>query len=107
MRSRRTGPGGPTGSSARSNRPGTPTAFPSPPRARCGPDRSEAPEGPAAPDGRFRPAPEGSPGRESVISYDLTPERYRHWVLTIEPPVATLTLAAGEEPGDDLDECDR
>src|SRR5438094_765801 len=76
MRSHRTGPGGPTGCSARSSRPGTPTASPSAPRARCGPERSIL----------------------VAIIYDITPAEYRYWVLTVDPPVATLTLeAAGDE----------
>ena len=33
-----------------------------------------------------------------MITYDVTPEGYRHWVLTIDPPVAILTLA-GEDGG--------
>jgi benzoyl-CoA-dihydrodiol lyase len=36
-----------------------------------------------------------------VMTYDIGPAAYRHWVLTIEPPVATLALApgGGADPG--------
>ena len=27
-----------------------------------------------------------------MITYDTSPERYRHWTLAVEPPIATLTL---------------
>ncbi len=37
----------------------------------------------------------------AVITYDATPEGYRHWTLSIAPPVATLTLVAGEGTGHD------
>jgi benzoyl-CoA-dihydrodiol lyase len=36
-----------------------------------------------------------------VITYDVSPEGYRHWVLTVDPPVATLALSSAEEAGDD------
>ena len=41
-----------------------------------------------------------------MISYDVTPEGYRHWALLIEPPVATLTLGADGGTGDDGDGTD-
>jgi len=37
----------------------------------------------------------------AVITYDITPEGYRHWTLTIDPPVATLTLDPLEETSAD------
>ena len=41
-----------------------------------------------------------------MISYDVTPEGYRHWALLIEPPVATLTLGPDGETGDNGDGTD-
>jgi benzoyl-CoA-dihydrodiol lyase len=37
----------------------------------------------------------------AVITYDTTPERYRHWTLAIDPPIALLTLGPVTETGDD------
>lgn len=37
-----------------------------------------------------------------MITYDITEEPYRHWVLTIDPPVATLTLGDGDEDSGSL-----
>ena len=34
-----------------------------------------------------------------MITYDRTPDQYRHWRLSIEPPLATLTLAVDEDAG--------
>ncbi len=34
-----------------------------------------------------------------AISFDTHPDRYKHWRLTIEPPVATLTLDVDEDGG--------
>jgi benzoyl-CoA-dihydrodiol lyase len=36
-----------------------------------------------------------------VITYDVSPEGYRHWVFTVDPPVATLALGGDAEPRDD------
>jgi benzoyl-CoA-dihydrodiol lyase len=36
-----------------------------------------------------------------VITYDVSPEGYRHWVLTVDPPLATLALGGEGEAGDD------
>jgi benzoyl-CoA-dihydrodiol lyase len=36
-----------------------------------------------------------------VITYDISPEGYRHWVLTVDPPIATLALGGEGESGDD------
>ena len=37
-----------------------------------------------------------------MITYDTSPERYRHWTLAVEPPIATLTLrdTGGQRAGD-------
>lgn len=37
----------------------------------------------------------------AVITHDVTPEGYRHWTLSVEPPVATLTLGPGAVTVDD------
>jgi benzoyl-CoA-dihydrodiol lyase len=37
-----------------------------------------------------------------VITYDTTPERYRHWTLAIDPPIALLTLGPVAEGCDDV-----
>jgi len=34
-----------------------------------------------------------------MITYDTEPERYRHWTLSIDEPVATLTLTVDEDGG--------
>ena len=34
-----------------------------------------------------------------MITFDTTPEKYNHWKLSIEPPVATLTLDIQEDKG--------
>lgn len=34
-----------------------------------------------------------------MIVYETDPSKYRHWTLTVEPPVATLTLAVDEDGG--------
>ena len=34
-----------------------------------------------------------------MITFDTSPDRYRHWKLTLEPPVATLTLDVDEDGG--------
>src|SRR5437870_11002876 len=34
-----------------------------------------------------------------MITFDTHPDRYRHWKLSIEPPVATLTLDVDEDGG--------
>lgn len=36
-----------------------------------------------------------------MITYDVSPEQYRHWALTVHPPVATLVLGGGDEAGDE------
>jgi benzoyl-CoA-dihydrodiol lyase len=38
----------------------------------------------------------------AVITYDTTPERYRHWTLAIDPPIAVLTLRPVAESCDDV-----
>jgi benzoyl-CoA-dihydrodiol lyase len=37
----------------------------------------------------------------AVITYDVSPEEYRHWALTVRPPVATLVLGGYAEAGAD------
>ena len=37
------------------------------------------------------------PGRSAGIALETHPNEYRHWRLSIEPPLATLTLAVAEE----------
>jgi benzoyl-CoA-dihydrodiol lyase len=34
-----------------------------------------------------------------MITFDTHPDRYRHWKLSVEPPVATLTLDVAEDGG--------
>ncbi len=36
---------------------------------------------------------------ETMITYDTDPSRYRHWTLSVTPPVATLTLTVDEDGG--------
>ncbi|PPR62097.1 MAG: Benzoyl-CoA-dihydrodiol lyase [Alphaproteobacteria bacterium MarineAlpha4_Bin2] len=36
---------------------------------------------------------------ETMITYDTDPSRYRHWTLSVEPPLATLTLVVDEDGG--------
>ena len=36
-----------------------------------------------------------------MITYDVSPEEYRHWALTVQPPVARLILGGDESGGDD------
>ncbi len=37
--------------------------------------------------------------RGFMITYDTDPARYRHWTLSVDAPVATLTLAVDEDGG--------
>src|ERR1700689_3000147 len=37
------------------------------------------------------------PGRSAGIALETHPNQYRHWRLSIEPPLATLTMAVAEE----------
>jgi benzoyl-CoA-dihydrodiol lyase len=49
---------------------------------------------------REMPAPYNKsmgPGRSAGIALETHPEQYRHWRLSIEPPLATLTMAVAEE----------
>ena len=47
-----------------------------------------------------------------MITFDTSPDRYRRWKLTVEPPIATLTLDGGGDRGAssdhelELDPCD-
>ena len=36
---------------------------------------------------------------ETMITYDTDPSRYRHWTLSVTPPVATLTMTVDEDGG--------
>jgi benzoyl-CoA-dihydrodiol lyase len=36
-----------------------------------------------------------------VITYDVSPDEYRHWALTVHPPVATLILGGADGAGDE------
>jgi benzoyl-CoA-dihydrodiol lyase len=38
-------------------------------------------------------------GMATPITFDTHPDRYRHWKLSVEPPVATLTLDVDERGG--------
>ena len=38
-------------------------------------------------------------GMSTPITFDTHPDRYRHWKLSVEPPVATLTLDVDERGG--------
>ena len=38
-------------------------------------------------------------GETTLITFDTAPERYRHWKLSVEGPVATLTLDVAEDGG--------
>ena len=39
------------------------------------------------------------PARDGGIDFRTAPERYRHWKLTVEPPLAFLTLEVDEQAG--------
>ncbi|MGR7027451.1 2,3-epoxybenzoyl-CoA dihydrolase [Geodermatophilus sp. URMC 62] len=53
-------------------------------------DRSTTAEG---------PAPVAEPAATTEVSFDTSPERYRHWRLSVEGEVATLTLDVAEDGG--------
>ena len=42
---------------------------------------------------------QGQPSDRTLITYDTHPDRYAHWGLTIEGPVATLAMNVNEERG--------
>jgi benzoyl-CoA-dihydrodiol lyase len=45
------------------------------------------------------PGPAGSAGPDAPVSFDTDPARYRHWRLSVDGPVATLTLDVAEDGG--------
>ncbi|MBM7805267.1 benzoyl-CoA-dihydrodiol lyase [Geodermatophilus bullaregiensis] len=53
-------------------------------------DRSAATEG---------PAPVAEPAATTEVSFDTSPERYRHWTLSVDGEVATLVLDVAEDGG--------
>jgi benzoyl-CoA-dihydrodiol lyase len=53
-------------------------------------DRSTTAEG---------PAPVAEPAATTEVSFDTSPERYRHWRLSVDGEVATLTLDVAEDGG--------
>ncbi|MEX5718707.1 2,3-epoxybenzoyl-CoA dihydrolase [Geodermatophilus maliterrae] len=53
-------------------------------------DRSAAMEG---------PAPGAEPAATTEVSFDTSPERYRHWTLRVDGEVATLVLDVAEDGG--------
>jgi benzoyl-CoA-dihydrodiol lyase len=42
---------------------------------------------------------QGQPSDRTLVTYDTHPDRYAHWGLTIEGPVATLAMNVNEERG--------
>jgi benzoyl-CoA-dihydrodiol lyase len=53
-------------------------------------DRSTTTEG---------PTPGAAPAATTEVSFDTSPERYRHWRLAVDGEVATLTLDVAEDGG--------
>ncbi|MGY1704646.1 2,3-epoxybenzoyl-CoA dihydrolase [Geodermatophilus sp. SYSU D00697] len=45
------------------------------------------------------PAPVAEPGATTEVSFDTSPEQYRHWTLSVDGEVATLTLDVAEDGG--------
>jgi benzoyl-CoA-dihydrodiol lyase len=45
------------------------------------------------------PAPQAEPGSPTEVSFDTSPETYKHWALTVDGEVATLTLDVAEDGG--------
>ncbi|WP_345771598.1 2,3-epoxybenzoyl-CoA dihydrolase [Geodermatophilus sabuli] len=45
------------------------------------------------------PGPVAEPGATVEVSFDTSPEQYRHWTLSVEGEVATLTLDVAEDGG--------
>jgi benzoyl-CoA-dihydrodiol lyase len=41
----------------------------------------------------------GAPGPEPEVSFDTAPDRYRHWRLSVDGAIATLTLDVAEDGG--------
>src|SRR5881397_3598890 len=44
-------------------------------------------------------APEAGPAAPAEVSFDTSPERYRHWRLSVDGEIATLTLDVAEDGG--------
>jgi benzoyl-CoA-dihydrodiol lyase len=53
-------------------------------------DRSSTAEG---------PAPVAEPAATTEVSFDTSPEQYRHWTLSVEGEIATLLLDVAEDGG--------
>src|SRR3954452_18821130 len=45
------------------------------------------------------PSPVAEGGATTEVSFDTSPERYRHWTLTTDGEIATLTLDVAEDGG--------
>ena len=45
------------------------------------------------------PASAGAAAQHGIVSFQTEPAAYRHWHLSIEPPVATLTMDVAEDGG--------
>jgi len=46
-----------------------------------------------------QPVVSTSAGRQPLVTFDTDPSRYRHWKLSVDGPVATLTLDVAENGG--------
>jgi benzoyl-CoA-dihydrodiol lyase len=44
-------------------------------------------------------APEAEPAAATEVSFDTSPETYKHWTLTVDGEIATLTLDVAEDGG--------
>ena len=45
------------------------------------------------------PAPVAEPAATTEVSFDTSPDQYRHWRLSVDGEVATLTLDVAEDGG--------
>src|SRR3954466_7282808 len=55
----------------------------------------EAPSGPTT----EGPGPVAAPAATTEVSFDTSPERYKHWRLSTDGEIATLTLDVAEDGG--------
>ena len=42
---------------------------------------------------------QASPDRRALVTYDTHPDRYRHWKLTFDGQIATLSMDVNEDKG--------
>src|SRR4051812_5371994 len=75
------------------------------PRKPAGPPRPQPPGGTVTTlEGRSGtttegPAPVAEPAATTEVSFDTSPEAYKHWTLSVDGEIATLTLDVAEDGG--------